>query len=211
MAEKKLDIENLPNNSHRAKAAQEFEEDPAVKQKALVSHPGTIKKPSLAARFARAFIAEDVTDVKSYILSEVVVPAVKDTIVDVATTFIERLMFGGGGGYSHKRSSIPSKVSYQSYYDKPAQRKASLFYSDARSSDERVLLDSRKDAEIVLDKMGDVIDRYGTVSVADYYEFVGVPSEFTDNKYGWSDISSARVCRDGRQYYIDLPRSIHLD
>ena len=45
-------------------------------------------------------------------------------------------------------------------------------------------------------------------SVADLYGLVGIDSEYTDNKYGWTNLSSASIkaTRDG--YILDLPRPV---
>ena len=60
--------------------------------------------------------------------------------------------------------------------------------------------------------MEEIIATYGLVSVADFYELVGVPSNYTDNNYGWSNLRNAYVdrLRDGG-YIIKLPRAFQLD
>ena len=49
------------------------------------------------------------------------------------------------------------------------------------------------------------------VSVADFYDLVGVSGNYTDNKYGWTDIRNASVIhvRDG--YMIKLPKALPLN
>ena len=72
-------------------------------------------------------------------------------------------------------------------------------------------MDNRADAEEVLDSMLATIDKYGIVSVADMYDLVGITGNYTDNKYGWTDLRSARIERerDGG-YTINLPRALPL-
>lgn len=59
--------------------------------------------------------------------------------------------------------------------------------------------------------MDELISTYKIVSVADFYDLVGVTGNWTDNKYGWSDIRSASIVhvRDG--YMIKLPRPLPID
>ena len=58
--------------------------------------------------------------------------------------------------------------------------------------------------------MNELIDTYGMVSVADFYDLVGLQCNYTDNKYGWTDIRNASVVRvrdnDGNGYLIKLPK-----
>jgi hypothetical protein len=49
------------------------------------------------------------------------------------------------------------------------------------------------------------------VSVADFYDLVGVDGTYTDNKYGWTNIRNAYVNRVRDGYVIKLPRAISLD
>ena len=75
-----------------------------------------------------------------------------------------------------------------------------------------ILFDSRGDAEAVLDTMNDIIDRYGTVSVADLYDLAQVPNDnFTMNRYGWTNISGAYAHRVRDGYILKLPRTKPLN
>ena len=44
------------------------------------------------------------------------------------------------------------------------------------------------------------------VSVADLNDIIGVTGSYTDNKYGWYDLSSAQITRDKSGYALKLPR-----
>ena len=70
---------------------------------------------------------------------------------------------------------------------------------------------TRRDAEEILNYMGDLIDEYGFVTVADFYDLVGVSGNYTDNKYGWTDISNAEIVRVKDGYMIKLPKIRKLD
>ena len=47
-----------------------------------------------------------------------------------------------------------------------------------------IILESRGEAEDVLERMDELIATYQVVSVADFYDLVGVSGNYTDNKYG---------------------------
>ena len=56
-----------------------------------------------------------------------------------------------------------------------------------------IILESRGDAQLVLDQMDDLIDTYGVASLADLYEAVGAPYEYTAHNFGWTNIHSAKI------------------
>lgn len=67
---------------------------------------------------------------------------------------------------------------------------------------------SRKEAKLILKYMQEIIDRYGFVTLADFYDVEGSNvAVYTDNKKGWRSLAGARVSlirRKGR-YRIKLP------
>lgn len=70
---------------------------------------------------------------------------------------------------------------------------------------------TRRDAEEILNCMGDLIDEYGFVTVDDLYDLVGVSGNYTDNKYGWTNISNAEIVQVRDGYMIELPKIRKLD
>ena len=60
------------------------------------------------------FISEDVSNVKNYILLDVIVPAVKKAIYDLVVGTLDMSLYGGRGG--GKRPTA-DKVSYRDYND----------------------------------------------------------------------------------------------
>ena len=79
-----------------------------------------------------------------------------------------------------------------------------LYYDD-------IILDTRREAEEVLDRMQDLIDNYGMVSVADLYDLVGINGSYTDNKYGWTHLRSADVQHVREGYLLKLPKALPFD
>jgi len=69
-----------------------------------------------------------------------------------------------------------------------------------------IILETRGEAEDVLSHMVDLIEDYGVASVGDYYDLLGIESNFTDNKYGWINVADGYVDRVRDGYCIRLPR-----
>ena len=199
-------MENFPSNSHESKEKKVI--------KPVVSGAKT-KKKSEISKFADVFLAEDVNSVKSYILMDVLVPAIKKAISDIVTNGVDMILYGGNGNPSTKKS-ISSKVSYTPYYKYTQQQSNQL--SDRNMSRSKtvyeyddVLFDSRGEAEKMLNAMDEYIKDYGMISVGDYYDMAGVTSQYTTRKYGWSDLREAQVVRIREGYIIKLPKPGPLD
>ena len=56
-----------------------------------------------------------------------------------------------------------------------------------------------------------MIDTYGIVSVADMYDLVGIATNYTDNKYGWTNLRNAEPIRVANGYMLKLPKAGPID
>lgn len=191
-------MEDLKPNSDKYREERRKELVPVVSGKTKKNEKSEIQK------FGEALIPEDRETVKSYIIYKVLVPFFKRALVDGLNV----LLYGEGAPKSSDR--IGEKVSYRNRYNPDQDRPRQSVQRGIRDYDQ-ILFDERGDAEVVLEAMNDVIERYQTVSVADMYELAEYPFDnYTLNNYGWSDISSAKIMpvRDG--YIIKLPRPFPL-
>ena len=163
-----------------------------------------VKKKSELHKFADTFIAEDVAKVKSYVISDVLIPAIKKAISDIVTNGIDMILYGETG---HSKQSSSSRVSYSKYYDdRREDRRSSTSTSRSRYDLDDIIFETRDEAKEVLERMDELIDLYGVASVADFYDLAGVTGNYTDNMYGWTNLSSADVVRVRDGYIIKLPR-----
>lgn len=191
---------DYPSNSHKSKelAAEQKTTDERKKIEPVVIAPVKVKKKTGFGKVIGNFIAEDARDIKSYLVSDVIVPTIKKTISDTVDT----ILFGG----SRKNRSVAGRVSYRSYYDEPRSRDIREPVTAVSYSYEDITIDSRGEAEEVLSRLNELIDTYQIASVADLYDLVGLTGNYTDNKYGWTNLSTADVVRVRDGYKIKLPR-----
>lgn len=199
-------MEEYRSNSHRSREAKK-ESIPEKKIEKVISGAAKSKKKSGIRKFASAFVPEDVDgDVMGYILEDIIVPAVKDIILDAVKAVL------GVNGNRKSHNSPASKVRYQKYYDDRDRRDTNVTKVRNGYEYDDIIIDNRGEAEDVLSRMDELIDTYGVVSVADFYDLVGITGNYTDNKYGWTDIRSATVVRAGRDgYMIKLPKALPLN
>ena len=194
-------------NSHRSKEQNSNE---VAEKKVTQIATAKTKKKSETKKLVSAFVAEDVTSVKDYIIMDVLLPAAKKAISDIVTNGIDMLLYGETRSKSKNRES---RVSYTKYYndrdrdyERPGRARGRYGYDY-----DDIILDTRKEAEEVLDRMDDLIDTYGMVSVADLYDLVGVSGNYTDNKYGWTNLRNADVQRVRDGYLLKLPKALPFD
>lgn len=201
-------MENYAPNSHRAKQEQKAAVTEKKKVEKVVRGRVKTKKKGELGRLASSFISEDVQDVKSYILLDVLVPTIKKTISDIIIDSVEMILGTGGS----KKRSRADKVSYTNYYDRRDRDRREERSSRASRYDlDDIVLESRGEAEEVLTRMDELIDAYKIVSVADLYDLLGETCDYTDNKYGWTNLRNADVIRVRDGYKLKLPKVLPID
>lgn len=199
-----------PNNSHTARERKpEGSSPPDKKLEKVVSGETKTRKKSEVKKFANIFVPEDVENVKSYILVDVIVPGIKNAIADAVS-----IMLFGEAGRLGGRSGKGSRASYQRYYDdrRDDRREYGRPRAAAGFEYDDILFETRGDADLVLDQLEAAINQYQIVSVADLYDLAGITCRsYTANKYGWTDLRSAKVVRTRDGYILQLPRTVQIN
>lgn len=202
-------MENYKSNSHKSR--EELRNSaPDKKAGKVITGDVTIKKKNEIRKFADTFISEDAPNVMSYIVNDIVVPAIKDTFFDIITNGLAMTLFGGTDKV--RKTSSGSKRSYSDYYKSDKERHiVEEPRSRSRFDYDEIIIRTRGDAENVLAEMDDYIANYKVVSVLDLYDMLGRTAPYTADRYGWTDIRNAyaRRVRDG--YKLELPRPMPLD
>jgi hypothetical protein len=176
------------------------------------------RRKSLRKQFSETFVAGDMKSAMKYVVFDVLLPAAKDMIVEAGSSGIEKLIFGD----TRRRGATPPQSGPTGYvsYNRMAMGAASRLASPQRAMSRRarsrhdfdeIILDSRTEAEDVIDRLFDLVSRYESATVADLYELVGLASAHTDHKWGWTDIRGAGVSRVRDGYLLDLPEPHPLD
>ena len=205
-----MDLSQYQGNSN-ASRIQKTEEVQAHKVEQIAT--GKKVPQSAGSKFLSNLFADDIQNIKEYILWDVLMPAFKNAISDTITNGIDMLLFGttrSGRGSS-------KKVNYSGIYSGGSSSRV-IRFNDKRDEEPRrkggiygysyqeIVLNSRAEAEDVLWHLRKIERDYGMVSVADMYQAVGEDFEFTDNKWGWSDLDSATVQRVSDGFIIKMPR-----
>jgi len=212
MAEHKLvrdTDDEFPSNSNRKK-----ELNTPVKEKNItpvVSGKVIKKQRSFGQKLSETFFGDDTRIVGDYILHDVLIPAMKSTLSDMVGGGIEMLLFGEKKSSSRSRLFRDRDRSYVPYNrlsrrDDLEDRRYMSRSARSRHDFDDIILETRGEAEDVLSHMLDLIEDYGVASVGDYYDLLGIESNFTDNKYGWINVADGYIDRTRDGYCIRLPR-----
>lgn len=214
-----MDYNNYPSNSYKqgTHASLNNNNKPEQKQnkpQKVINGSATVKKKTGLSKFASDFISEDAGSVKEFVLYDILIPSAKRAISEMFKGAIDIFLYGKTS--ATKPSNPTSTIAYNKLYKAqpnvyanggalPHQTRTTYSYNN-------IVLESRGDAEAVLDAMGEIIDQYGMVKVADLYDLVGMTGSYTDNNYGWTNISEAHVARlNEGGYLIKLPRAVPIN
>jgi len=191
------------------------EEDKEIKK--VVSGNVIVRKKPWHKRALETFVGtDDAGSVGSYIAQDVIVPAIKDVVVDAVTQAVERMVFGESRGRSSTRRGRdngvgPSFVNYNRMSQ--TMNRNEPRYDISRRAREthnfgEIVIPTRGEAEMVITDMFECLAKFDAVTVADLYGLVGVSPSFTDNKYGWfgpDGLRGARFDRVRDGYLLRLP------
>jgi hypothetical protein len=202
----------IPNYPPNSEASKRIPPEPK-KIERVTSGEAVRKKKSLGKQFKETFIVGDAKTALRYVMFDVLVPAAKDMLVEAGAQGIERLVFGDSrrrGGSTPPQTGPTGLIQYHRMRQSGPQRAMSR-QARARHDFDEIVLQSRIEAEEVIDRLFDLVSRYESATVADLYELVGLASAHTDHKWGWTDLRGAGVSRVRGGFLLDLPEPHPLD
>lgn len=218
-------MESYPNNSDAyikasrnvdnvvpAATVAKPEEEP--KPEPIITGEVKKKKKTFGDKVRGLFIREDAKTVSQYVFGDILIPALRNTIVDMIRNGAEMFFLGNTRGPRYySRDDRSPRIQYQNYYDRD------MDYQGRRPQYSRepvtptysyddITFESRADAEAVLLRLRERIYESGAVSVAFLYSLIHWKSDYTADGYGWRDLRNAQVIlvRDG--YWLKLPQPV---
>lgn len=211
-------LSNYPPNIRSQKKSGPTTEKKKIEQ--ITSGVVKQQKQSWTKRLVGTLVEDDTKSVGDYIVHDVLIPAAKAMLSDMVGGGIDMLLFGGRRGSRTNREGGRSYVNYNSASyrggnvrdrDQRERQRDISRVGRARHDFGEIVLETRGEAEEVLSHLVDLTIDYDMASVADLYDLVGITSNFTDNKYGWTDLGSASVSRVRGGYLINLPKTQQLE
>ena len=171
------------------------------------------KRKSVWKEVKSEFISEDAPSVGSYILYDILLPALRDLVSDIGHGAIDMAMGTDSRRHRRGRRDDRSYISYDRYWDResPPRRRA-RWDEDDDDDDYRVRrrrkrgvpsnedLDdftfyTKRDAEEMLARLERRIDKYDCCPVAYYLDQMGetLPGDFVSEDWGWYNLDGAKI------------------
>ena len=164
-------------------------------------------------RFISLFLKSDLPTVKEHFIFKVMVPKITELIVDGVKETAE-ILFYGESAPKQTRRGTSTYVSYNNYSKAPSTRPQQKETRDYLYHPEiDFAFDEYYDAKEKLDILVERIDVHAdhNLTVAEFYSEMGATStNYMDERYGWTDLSTAKIVRRGGMYYLNLPRCIEI-
>lgn len=213
-------MDQFPANSHKT-------DQPAEKRVKQVTVGKVVtRKAPLGRRVASLLIGAEAKQSWMAVLQDVVVPAARDMAADALSQGFERLIYGepksrprrgpifggfqNGPNISYNRYSSPVGRAAGATTRRDESRPMSRQSRASHNFDE-IILATRAEADAVLEQLYEVLSKYDVATVADLYELVGVTGEYTDEKYGWTDLHGSDITRIREGYLLNLPKPDVID
>lgn len=176
-----------------------------------------LKERTFKQKVRSAFIADDVVNIKDYIVFDVVIPAIKTTFRNLIVNTVDLSLFGKVGGGKRDRGNGDTYISYDRAYGgrsggermySPRPQTRDNGSIDVREID-RVWFETEQEANDVIYMCREIYDaNAGVLSVAEFLDAAQMKTSPIHHKWGWIDIShaSAEPYPDGSGWYVNLPR-----
>lgn len=184
-------------------------------EKVTLSSDPVVKPKGLGRKFKETFFGGDARQAVGYMVSEVLLPGVRNLVFDGGTKWLERTLYGSSGPMRRPFDYRP-RTQYSSPFQRttmpvdPRSRGIRLpdqgGYRQPRMDMADIVLATHEDCEVVVERMLHIADNYDLVSLADLYELLGQPTTATDHKWGWTNLSQVQIRQvRGGGFTIDLP------
>jgi hypothetical protein len=206
-------MEQFPGNSKNVTGAKQPAEKNVEK---IVTTDVVVRKKTIGKKMKDIFFGGDFKNAFRYVAADVLLPAVRNMIADAGTEGIRRIIFPESQARVRRdyRSGYAPRTSYNNPLIRPGRDPREAAYlpqqpphvvKQSRSEINEIIFPTRDESMLVLEGMINIIDKFETVSVADFYTLIGLPSTYVDNSWGWTFLNNVDVRQIREGFVIDFP------
>lgn len=198
-------------NSKKSKEQHSTGDETPVKnvEKAPLTSKVIARKKPLGSRIKDVIFGGEVNSAGRYIAAEVLLPAFRNLLVEATTKGIERMVYGDSAYSRPQTSGYKPKFTYNNPINSTGPRRPANLPDQPsqrpRNNDTEFTFESHSDAEMVLERLQDVIDQYQVTSMADLKEIIGFQTTHVDNKWGWENLRFAEIRQTREGFVLNLP------
>lgn len=198
------------SNSHRSRQEQK-EPLPEKNLQKVVTGEVIVKPPGMAKKLKGVFFGGDFKQAGRGVIADVVLPAIRDLMVNATVRGVERAVYGESARNRGIRPEMRSRIQYNSPFTRPGpspmlpNQPPYVTHRVTTRESNSIIIASRADADAVLTTMVECVATYGIVSLADLNELLGRPVAAVDNNWGWTNINTAEIRQIGQGFVLELP------
>ncbi len=222
-------VQNQNNNPPPPPPNPQYRQQNIPRQKQVVPNNAMAnRKKSLVDEFKDSIISKEHVDVGSYLVHDVIVPTIQNTVLDflsikffgasqlgrnrapVGRSLFDygRQIFGYGTQYQYG-TNYGSNYGYgrtTGYPNGTPQPDPQNYKVDYRN----IILLNPDDAKAVVDSMRQRIFRFNEATVSDLYGAVGITASYTDDNWGWTNANDIGIKRVPEGWLIDVADAKYL-
>lgn len=231
--------EEYPSNSNTSKLKATIpvppakpssrSEDQRPKPEKAIEGEASVKRKTVGKRFAAIFTGVSLKDIVDDAIDQAIIPGIKGMLLNAGERALDRV-FGNGTGSTGRIPNAAARTMVTNVahvaYNKFAAPNAATVRPEATRPPmqmsrrgqsvhdfDEIEFQNRGDASIVLDLMYERLEHYGSVSVAEFYGWADVRGNFTDQNWGWRDLTGAGPTRNNRtgMFTLNLPAPVDLN
>jgi len=200
--------EQFPSQSHKSRESRVVEP--------VVTNPGRIREAPTGRRIRDTIFQGSARSVWTSMIWDTFFPNIRDNIQDTIHKGVDVLF----GGYTDSRIHNRYRGNYRSSaISRHNPDRALGRTSESRQIEQKprfdgdtsvIELDSRVEAQEVLNQMNLLIDQFDVCSMADFLRLVDITPEHTHYGIGWEELGDAHVVPARGSFYLALPEPIRL-
>ena len=181
----------------------------------IVDQPVTLKKKGFGTRVKEAIFVDDSGSIGGYIIRDIIVPTVRDTIYNIVTGGLSMALYSTPKASPKRNSGTGTYISYADYYNDgryaPPKRIPQADRYRTQFDMRNIPVPSSDIGHQALEELADRMQVYGNASVQDLFDILRIGSApATMVNYGWTDISTATVEFIRGEWLLRMPKIVQL-
>lgn len=203
MSEIKLE-ESLPSNSIMNRTQPQPKRE---KVNPVVKGTATLQKESFGAKVRKMFFPGDIRDIRKYAVESILIPAIKDG----ALALMQLALYGTVTRRSNGGMVGQQRTNY-TYISSNNQQASSVITPKERTTHnfQNITFATYDDAEQVISTLLDLVSRYGSARVTDFYDAANIDCDWASVNWGWTSFQKLEPRAVPGGYIIDVSPPVLL-
>lgn len=181
----------------------------------IVDKPVELRKKGFGTRVKEAIFIDDSGSIGGYIIRDIIIPTIRDTIYDIVTGGLSMALYSTPkASKARKNSGTGTYISYADYYNDGRGSTKRIPNADRYRTQfdmRNIPVPSSNIGHQALEELADRMQMYGNASVQDLFDILRIGSApATMVNYGWTDISSATVEFIRGEWLLRMPKITQL-